>query len=131
MRTLIYIQNTYEYIHISAYRHFHVYNICMLIKILISFYTFHLAFYENFFNCLYIIQTTMYKMTQISITINNILYLTPIERYEYLSSCCHNNKDYLKHHTCVYICFKLIYVNICILRNSYYHTINLYYIFIG
>ena len=70
----------------------------------------------------------MYKMTQISIIINNILYLTPIERYEYLSSCCHNNKDDLKHHTCVCICFKLIYVNICIIRNSYYHTIKLYYI---
>ena len=24
IRTLLYIQNTYEYIHISAYRHFHV-----------------------------------------------------------------------------------------------------------
>ena len=33
--TLIYIQNPYYYIHISAYR-YSIYNICMLIKLLIS-----------------------------------------------------------------------------------------------
>ena len=41
--TLIYIQNTYEYIHMILQS--------MLIKLLICIYTLHLAFYENFINC--------------------------------------------------------------------------------
>ena len=99
MRTLIYKQNTYEYIHMIL-----LFIISIFIKILISIYTLHLVFYENFFNCLYIIQTTMYKMTQISITINNILYLTPIERYEYLSCCCHNKQGLFEaSYVCIYL----------------------------
>ena len=80
MRTLIYIQNTYEYIHMILL--FIIYT-CMLIKLLISIYTLHLAFYENFFKL-----------------------------FVYLSCCCHNNKDDLKHHTCVYICLCVL-TNIC------------------
>ena len=76
----------------------------------------------------------MYKMTQISIIINNILYLTPIERYEYLSSCCHNNKDDLKHHTCICIYVYMFTTNICkymyntkLLLSYYYYYIIYFY----